>query len=275
MSRIVPASWMPSCDMDYIVTHWTAGSHHASELDKEHYHIIIEGDGRLVRGDHPITDNANTADGDYAAHCRLCNTRAIGVSVAAMRGATETPLHYGDSPVTREQWDALVQVCADLAERYGIPVTNKTILGHCEVQRNLGRKQNGKWDPWRVEWFPNKDRYQIGDSFRNDVVATLNGRLKTPAQSPVHVQFGSATIADDAFVDDGEAWVPVRVVTEAVGGKVESYAKGIFTVSKNKRNYTIGGVIRGNTGYAPVKKLREFLGFQTAWEGKTRTLILS
>jgi hypothetical protein len=47
---------------------------------KEHYHFIIEGDGTVIKGDHDISDNVSTADDDYAAHTRACNTGSIGVS---------------------------------------------------------------------------------------------------------------------------------------------------------------------------------------------------
>lgn len=70
--------------MRRIVCHWTAGSHKASALDRTHYHILIEDDGNLVRGTHPISDNVSTADGNYAAHTRRLNTGSIGVSVCCM-----------------------------------------------------------------------------------------------------------------------------------------------------------------------------------------------
>ncbi len=68
MPRIIPQGWLDSAEMMGIVCHWTAGGHDASEVDKEHYHIIIEGDGRLVRGDHSIADNISARDGDYAPY---------------------------------------------------------------------------------------------------------------------------------------------------------------------------------------------------------------
>ena len=40
----MPGLWMPDAVMKRIIWHWTAGSYTCSELDKEHYHFIIEGD---------------------------------------------------------------------------------------------------------------------------------------------------------------------------------------------------------------------------------------
>ena len=78
--------------MKRIVCHWTAGQNKVSELDKEHYHFIVDGNGNVVAGDHTPEDNELTTDDDYAAHTRNCNTGAIGVAVAGMAGAVESPL---------------------------------------------------------------------------------------------------------------------------------------------------------------------------------------
>ena len=72
--------------MKRIIIHWTAGSHKASSVDKEHYHMIVNGDGTVVNGDHKIEDNLSTADGVYAAHTKGANTGAIGVAMAGMLG---------------------------------------------------------------------------------------------------------------------------------------------------------------------------------------------
>ena len=155
--------------MRRIVTHWTAGAYSVSALDREHYHIIIAGDGTLVRGDHTIVDNVSSADGDYAAHTRNCNTQSIGVSVACMAGAIERPFSAGPYPMTLLQWTTMARVCAQLCQFYGIQVTPTTVLGHGEVQRNLGIAQAGKWDPMVLPWKPTLTFTEVGDAFRNKV----------------------------------------------------------------------------------------------------------
>src|SRR5688500_13626848 len=110
MSRVVPLRWMPGCRMERIITHWTAGSHRASTLDRERYPILFEQDGRLVRGDHSIADNENTADGDYAGHTRMVNSRAIGVAVCCMADAFESPFRPGPAPMTSNQYEVLAIV---------------------------------------------------------------------------------------------------------------------------------------------------------------------
>lgn len=163
---IVPAEWMPDCEMKAIVAHWTAGGHRASSLDMEHYHVLIEADGSVVRGDHVISDNVDTSDDDYAAHTRSFNTRTIGISVCCMMGAREKPFSPGAFPMTEKQWLVMANVAADLARRYKIPIDDKHVLGHGEVQRNLGIKQRGKWDPMVLPWDIDISPEKVGNLFR-------------------------------------------------------------------------------------------------------------
>src|SRR4030095_64553 len=49
MARIDPNK-MPDGEMPRVIVHWTAGTYKASPLDREHYHVLIEGDGTIVYG---------------------------------------------------------------------------------------------------------------------------------------------------------------------------------------------------------------------------------
>lgn len=170
----IPPEWMPKVSMQRIVVHWTAGGHQASEFDRGHYHILIESDGKLVRGKHSIADNVDISDGNYAAHTANCNTGSIGVSLCCMAGAVESPFKAGSAPMTRAQWDALSDVVADLCRHYKIAVTPKTVLSHAEVQSNLGIKQNGKWDITRLAFDPSVvGARACGDKLRAAVAAKL------------------------------------------------------------------------------------------------------
>lgn len=166
---IVPASWMPACSMKRIIAHWTAGGPKASENDLSHYHILIERDGRLVRGTHPITANVSTSDGDYAAHTLDLNTGSIGVSVCAMADAEESPFDPGPYPMLESQWSTMANVVADLCQRYGIPLGKTTVLNHGMVQKTLGVTQNGKWDACKLPWKPSLTIAQADEAFREEV----------------------------------------------------------------------------------------------------------
>ena len=152
-THIVPAEWMPAAPMKRIVLHWTGGSYVASSLDKEHYHFLIDGERRLIRGKHPVTANVvigSKSSDLYAAHTKGTNTGAIGVSICSMAEAQDKPGHFGKYPLTEAQWQRAAEVLAELCKRYSIPVTDQTVLTHAEVQPNLGIKQSGKWDIARL-----------------------------------------------------------------------------------------------------------------------------
>jgi hypothetical protein len=174
----VPQTWMPAANMERIHVHWTAGGHKANATDKAHYHILIEGDGNLVRADKSIKANERGSRLSQASHTLNANTGAIGVSMCCMAGATETPFDAGRSPMTQVQWDTMVEVVADLAKRYGIFVTPKTILTHAEVEPNLGIRQRQKWDITRLAFDSSvKGHAAVGDKMRREVAAALDGLL--------------------------------------------------------------------------------------------------
>jgi len=152
-SSVIPDDWMPNARMQRIVAHWTAGGPRASEVDCEHYHLIIEADGNLVRGDHEIDDNAAPIDlHDYASHTLNGNTGAIGVALCGMMDAQERPFRPGPYPINEIQWAVLGRVLAQLCRRYRIAPDRQSVLTHAEVQPTLGIVQRGKWDIARLPW---------------------------------------------------------------------------------------------------------------------------
>jgi hypothetical protein len=173
--RVIPAAWMPDAKISGIVFHWTAGQNKASDLDRSHYHLLIESDGKHVRGVPSIDLNSlPKAKAGYAAHTLNCNTGFIGVSLCGMAGAIENPFSAGKQPITRVQWNELANVLAQLCKRYGIKVSRKTVLSHAEVQTNLDIKQKGKWDVARLPFdISIKGATAIGDQMRAMVQAEL------------------------------------------------------------------------------------------------------
>lgn len=168
--------------MKRMIIHWTGGSNRASNVDRKAYHFIIEGDGTVVDGNLKPEANLNISSGDYAAHTRRLNTGSIGIGVAAMMDATERPFSTGSAPITEEQVTALVELCANLAETYNIPVTRRTVLTHAEVQPTLGVAQRAKWD---IMWLPGLDGPQdplvIGDQLRRRINAAVTAPVTQPA----------------------------------------------------------------------------------------------
>ncbi|SNT76698.1 N-acetylmuramoyl-L-alanine amidase [Paracoccus seriniphilus] len=168
--------------MKRIIWHWTAGSHRASALDRDHYHLLIEGDGTVVYGTRPISANAAPLAANYARHTASLNTDSIGIAVCAMHGAVQSPFSAGQYPITEEQLHQLVRETARLAKGYGIPVSRQTILSHAEVQLTLGVKQAGKWD---IAWLPGRtsatDPIGCGDHLRYLVAQELAGKSSPAA----------------------------------------------------------------------------------------------
>lgn len=188
MANTIPSTWMPDAQMKRIHVHWTAGRHTANATDKSSYHILVEGDGKLTRGDPPISANdpARRQPGQrQASHTLNANSGAIGVSMCGMFNARERPFDPGPAPLTQSQWDAMVAAVAQLARRYGISVTPGTILTHAEVQPNLGIAQRNKWDITVLPFDPDTLGAQAcGDRLRRDVAAALDGVTPEPGPPP-------------------------------------------------------------------------------------------
>jgi hypothetical protein len=162
--------------MKRIIMHWSAGPNVVTDLDRQHYHFIVDGKGNVVAGRYNPEANETIKGGAYAAHTLACNTGSIGVAVAAMAGAIERPFSAGGSPITGPQLSAFTSLIADLAHTYGIAVSRRTILSHAEVQPTLGIHQRGKWD---ITWLPGMtapaDPIVVGDRLRAEVSAKLAG----------------------------------------------------------------------------------------------------
>jgi hypothetical protein len=261
MGRLIPDPWMPECRMARVITHWTAGGYHASETDREHYHLLIEGDGRLVRGDHSIRDNLSTADGAYAAHTRALNTGSIGVTVCCMSGAIQEPFRPGEFPMRREQYEAMALAVADLCRGYEIPVTAQTVLGHGEVERLLGVAQRGKWDPMRLPWSPGLSVRAVGDAFRETVRALLrsgepDGPLPPDSSlPPVTILLNGRPVSDAGFLLEGTTWAPLRPLANALGWRILAIDDERAWLATPIGQRVVPARIRGDRGYAPIRDL--------------------
>ena len=173
--------------MKRVILHWTAGTNNVSVTDRKHYHRIVDGEGSIFAGAWPIEANEVIKPGSfaYAAHTLNCNTGAIGVALAGMRGATESPFSAGLSPINELQMRAAAQVVADLCVQYSIPVTPTTVLTHAEVEPTLGIKQNKKWDISRLPWRPDiVGARPVGDHIRALVLREMKA-APTPAPATI------------------------------------------------------------------------------------------
>lgn len=179
MKNPIPPAWLSKCKMQRIVVHWSGGSHQVSDSDREHYHIIIDGAGNLVRGEHDISDNRRGLrflTGRYAAHALNFNAGSIGLALAGMQGAQENPFKPGSQPINEIQWNLAAASAAQLCDFYNIPVTYQTVLQHGEIEANTGVRQRGKWDCCRLPWEPGLPPNAVCSKFRQAVIYDLLAR---------------------------------------------------------------------------------------------------
>lgn len=152
-----------------IILHWTAGTHHASVYEREHYHYLIEGDGTVVEGV-PVAANLRTLQpGDtYAAHTRALNSYSVGVAFCGMHGA-QPGGPYGVFPLLEAQVREGCIFVGYLCHLWDLPVTPETVFTHAEAERLHGVKQVGKWDidvlPFALDLSPQA----VGDWLRERI----------------------------------------------------------------------------------------------------------
>lgn len=132
----------------------TAGTHQPNNLEYEHYHYLINGDGLIIKGKHCVHDNKNCTDGNYAAHTGGGNTGSIGVAVCGMKDY-KNKNNVGNYPLTSIQCEAMYKLVAELCKTYAIPITPQTVLTHYEFgQCHPKTTSYGKID---ITWLPKID----------------------------------------------------------------------------------------------------------------------
>ncbi len=162
-----------------ITNHWTAGTNKHNSVDLEHYHYIIDGDGSVYRGDHSISANDNTADGDYAAHTGGGNTANIGVSVSGMAGYS-SPKKIGRYPLTKVQLEKLFEVNAILAFNEGYKkITYPLLQTHKEFgDAHPKTSSYGKIDITYLPPYPEIKSEEVANFIRNKTQVYLDRIIK-------------------------------------------------------------------------------------------------
>ena len=240
MADPIPDAWLPKVRVDRIVLHWTAGHHNPSDGDRAHYHLLYAGDGRRIRGLFSIAANSvgKLKSGQYAAHTRGCNSYAVGMSVGCMAGATQEPLNYGPSPMTREQFDAMCRDAAQICQHYSIPVDPKHVLWHAEVQGTLGIQQAGKWDATVLPFYPTlKGAKAVGDYTRGVIQSFKAGKRPVAPTPIVQVSpppFNLGPLPSPQAPAGGIVDTPMAETAgpakEGSGGRVGLWLAGLFAV---------------------------------------------
>lgn len=126
--------------LNKITFHWTGGKYTPNDTDLSHYHFLIDGDGKVVKGKYKPEDNLNCKDGVYAPHTGGGNTGNIGIAICGM-------WNNRDYPVRRVQIEAACKLAAQLCVKYGIRITSNNVLTHAEFgNANPSTTSYGKID---------------------------------------------------------------------------------------------------------------------------------
>ena len=155
--------------MKHIIIHWTAGLYYPSELEKEHYHFLIDKDGKIHNGKFSPSDNENCTDGKYAQHTGGGNTGSIGVAICAMAGFKNSA-NVGKFPILKKQFESCMELCARLIKTYGLTVSKNTVLTHYEFGLNNPKTTSkGKIDIIYLPPYSWVSKDEIGSFIRTKV----------------------------------------------------------------------------------------------------------
>ena len=167
--------------MKRIIIHWTAGAYQPNEIDYNHYHYLITGDGLVLKGKFsPLANEvcraAKNKNALYAAHCGGGNTGSIGIAMCGMLGFKNSKC-VGDYPLKSKQVEACFAQIAKLCREYKIPITPETVMTHYEFgQKNPNTTSNGKIDIIYLPPYSNVVKNQLGDFIRNKVIWYYNSK---------------------------------------------------------------------------------------------------
>ena len=154
--------------MNKIIIHWTGGAWFPNATDKEHYHFLIDKNGKVINGKFKVEDNENCNDGKYAVHCGGGNTGAIGVSMCGMYVPKGVNIKDTKFPLTKKQCEACFKLVAQLCKKHLINLNN--VLTHYEFgQAHPKTSSSGKIDITFLPPYPEIKQNQIGSFIRNKV----------------------------------------------------------------------------------------------------------
>ena len=146
--------------IDTIYLHWSAG-HYGQVYDD--YHITVDHDGRIY-----FPNNCDDLT-VKRYHTWQRNSRSIGVCVAGCWDAQANSgynMSMGSEPVTRAQIEILSILVAVLCKHLGLPISEETVMTHCEIAIIDGYgpfsgDEETRWDLW---YLPDGNEMKPGGS---------------------------------------------------------------------------------------------------------------
>lgn len=156
--------------MKRIIIHWTAGTYQPNNIDFEHYHKLINGQGLVIDGKYKPEDNENCYDGKYTQHTGGGNTGSIGVAMCGMYVPDKIPVKQTEYPLTKVQCERCFKLIAELAKKYNIAITPQTVMTHYEFgKKNPKTTSAGKIDIIYLPPYPWVVPKDVGNFIRSKV----------------------------------------------------------------------------------------------------------
>lgn len=153
--------------LNRLVYHWTAGTYAPNYEEKKHYHYLVDGNGKVVRGYYKPEDNDNCTDGIYARHTGGGNTGAIGISYCGMNGF-KNPREMGLFPLKKAQVEAGFKLGAELIKKYNIPLEG--IKTHYTFGKAHPKTSSfGKIDIYYFPCYPDLKPHEVLPFIKNKV----------------------------------------------------------------------------------------------------------
>lgn len=172
--------------------------------------------------------------------------------------------------MTQTQWNVMAEVVADLCETYGIAVTDKTVLAHGEVQKNLGIKQKGKWDPLVQPWAASKPAKQVMDEFRGLVTQAMGSE---PEEALPKANIDFLGVKGSGVLADGSSFVPVKTVRSA-GFDIAAKNTNVSIATRNGKSAEISRLRTMAGDYLEVRDFEAF-GLKVAWDSTSKTVMVT
>ncbi len=160
--------------MKRIIIHWTAGGYYPTEFEKEHYHFLVDGQGKIHNGKFKPSDNEICRVGKYAAHTGGGNTGSIGIAICAMAGFKNAK-NAGKYPIKKVQFEKCMELCAQIVKKYSLQVNANTVMTHYEFGlKNPNSTSAGKIDITYIPPYQWVEKSEIGSFIRTKVKWYLN-----------------------------------------------------------------------------------------------------
>jgi hypothetical protein len=160
-----------------IILHWTGGPYRANAVDRKAYHYIVEHDGNVVQGVHPVAHNMQRVWGEnYARHTGGFNSFSVGISFAGMMDFVSAG-NPGPAPLKAQQVLAGLRFTAECCDAWNLdPLDPAQVFHHreaWELHGVKGEKNHQKRDITHLPFMPELGFSQTGPWMRRKIAEIL------------------------------------------------------------------------------------------------------